>query len=384
MLPFAFVFHGLAGVFGLIFAPLGTAFGWLAWGASSYIMDVVQLVADFPVASFETGTIAPLLVVGYYGVAVGWYIAHRSGVFANLRSRQEARAPIRFRLPTTKWIAVPMTLAAILVWTAALSNNDRQLHVLLADVGQGDSALIVTPSGRQVLIDGGPDQLDATRSLGSKLPFWDSSLDMVILSHGHADHVTGLVEVLRRYEVKHIVERELDYGSPVYLEWKQAVSDEGAVTTQAETGQIIDLGDGVGIEVLAPPQTLLVGTDFDANNASVVLRVVYNDVSFLLTGDMFQVAERDILSQGIPVHSTVLKVAHHGSRTSSLPQFVERVGPSVAVLSVGQDNRFGNPHPETIDTLHQYVAEDRIFQTNERGTIEFITNGTTLRVKTER
>jgi len=383
-LPFALVFHGLASLLGLIFAPLGMVVGWLAWGVSWYIIGVVGVFADIPIASFETGKFGPLLVMTYYGVAVGGYITRRSRFFPNIRSQQGTRAPIRFRLPSSKWIAGPMTLAAILVWAAALSSNDRQLHVIFADVGQGDSALIVTPSGRQVLIDGGPDPLDATRFLGGKLSFWNRSLDMVILSHGHADHVTGLVEVLRRYEVKHIVERETDYGSPVYLEWKEAVSDEGAVVTQAETGHTIDLGDGVGIEVLAPPEALLVGTDSDANNASVVLRVVYNDVSFLLTGDMFQVAERDILSQGVPMQSTVLKVAHHGSRTSSLPEFIERVGPSVAVISVGQDNRFGHPHSETIETLRQHVPEDRIYQTSEHGTIEFITDGTTLRVKTER
>ena len=384
MLPFALVFHGLASVLGLIVAPLGTVFGWLAWAVSAYIMGVVHVVADFPITSFETGKIAPVLVMSYYGVAVGGYITHRSGFFANIRSRQGTLALIRFRLPTTKWLAVPMTLAAILVWTAALSNNDRQLHVIFADVGQGDSMLIITPSGRQVLVDGGPGLLDATRLLGAKLPFWDRSLDMVILSHGHADHVTGLVEVLRRYDVEHILERETDYSSPSYLEWKQAVENEGAVVTQVQSGYVIYLGDGVVIEVLAPSETLPISAESDVNNASVVLRVVYRDVGFLLTGDMFKATERDILARRARVQSTVLKVAHHGSRTSSSPEFIERVVPSAAVISVGQDNRFGHPHSETIEALRQHVSEDRIFQTSERGTIEFTTDGATLHVKTER
>jgi beta-lactamase superfamily II metal-dependent hydrolase len=207
---------------------------------------------------------------------------------------------------------------------------------------------------------------------------------MVVLSHGHADHVAGLVDVLRRYDVDNVLEREMSLGNPGYLEWRQTVENEGAVVTQVQAGHAIDLGDGVVVEVLGPPASPLIGTESDINNASVVLRVVYGDVSFLLAGDMALAAERELLSTNGRVESTVLKVAHHGSRTSSSPEFIERVNPTAAVISVGQDNRFGHPHSETIDTLRRYVSEDRIFQTSERGTIEFITDGTTLRVKTER
>ncbi len=384
MLPFALVFHGLASVLGLVFVPLGIMFGWLAWAASAYIVGVVSLAADFPIASLETGKIAPSLVVGYYGLAMAWYVAVRRGALANLRSHEGRSVSLRFGLPASKWLAVPMTFAAVLVWMAALNHDDQQLHVVFADVGQGDSMMIVTPSGRQVLVDGGPGPLDATRLLGGRLPFLDRSLDVVVLSHGHADHVTGLVEVLRRYDVEHIIERETDYASPSYLEWKQAVGDENAVVIQVQTGHAINLGDGVVVEVLAPPESPLVDNETDVNNASVVLRVVYGEVSFLLTGDIFANAERGILTRSASVQSTILKVAHHGSRTSSLPEFVERVSPMAAVISVGEDNRFDHPHAETIETLRQHVSEDQILQTSERGTIEFITDGTTLRVKTER
>lgn len=385
MLPFALVFHGLAAVLGLVFQPLGTAFGWLAWGATTYIVQVVHLAAKLPVASFETGRIAPALVLGYYGVGAAWFIAHRSGVLANVTSRVRSSEVSRSGFSaSTKWLAVPLVLAAALIWTAALTNEDGRLHVVFADVGNGDSVLIISPSGRQVLVDGGPEAQDATRLLGGALPFWDRSLDVVVLTHGHADHITGLLDVLRRYDVGHVVEREAGHTTPDYLSWRHAVENEGSVVMQARAGQSINLGDGAIIEVLHPPETLMSGTDSDLNNASIVLRVVYGDVSFLLTGDIFVKAEREILSQGIDVQSTVLKVPHHGSRTSSSPEFVEQVSPSVAVISVGADNRFGHPHAETLEVLARYAPEARVMTTRDHGSIRFVTDGTTLSVKAER
>ena len=274
-------------------------------------------------------------------------------------------------------------LAAALVWMALLTRGDGQLHVVFGDVGQGDSILILTPSGRQVLIDGGPGPTDATRLLGQTLPIWDRSIDIVVLSHGHSDHVTGLVEVLRRYDVERVIERETGLVSHNLFEWRQAVAEEGALVTQADAGQVIDLGDGVFIEVLGPSQSLLIGTDSIVNNGSVVLRAVYKDVSFILTGDMFARAERDLLSRR-DVRSTVLKVPHHGSRTSSSPEFIERVRPSAVVISVGADNEFGHPPRRDPGDTPPIRGEAPIFQTSEHGDIRFSTDGTTLRVETER
>ena len=384
ILPFALVFHTLAAVIGLVFEPLGTAFGWLAWGATTYIVQVVHLAAKLPIASFETGRIAPALVLGYYGAGVVWFVTHRSGVVADFGRLVEPLARARPGLSVTKWLAIPIGLAAALIWTAVLTNEDGRLRVVFEDVDNGDSVLIVSPSGRQVLVDGGPGGQNATRLLGSAMPFWDRSLDMVVLTHGHADHLTGLLDVLRRYDVGHIMEREASYATPGYVGWRHAVGDEGAVVTPARTGHVIDLGDGVVIEVLHPPEALMTGTESDVNNASIVLRVVYGDVSFLLTGDIFVEAEREILSRGVDVQSTVLKIPHHGSRSSSSREFIEQVTPSVAVISVGADNRFGHPHVETLDVLGRYAPEARVLTTRDEGTIRFVTDGTTLSVKTER
>ena len=384
MLPFALVFHTLAAVLGLVFQPLGAAFGWLAWCATTYIVQVVNLAAKLPIASFETGRIAPVLVLGYYGVGAAWFITHRGGVFLDLARSLEPPVVTRARFSLTKWLAVPAVLVAALIWTAALSDEGGRLQVVFADVGNGDSVLIISPSGRQVLVDGGPEAQDATRLLGSAMPFWDRSVDVVVLTHGHADHLTGLLDVLRRYDVGQIVEREAEYTTPDYLSWRHAVGNEGAVVTQVQAGEVIDLGDGATIEVLHPPETLMVGTNSDLNNASIVLRVVYGDVSFLLTGDIFNEAEREMLSRRVDVRSTVLKVPHHGSRTSSSPEFIEQVGPSVAVISVGADNQFGHPHAETLEVLGRFAPEAQVVMTRDHGAIRFVTDGTTLSVETER
>ena len=169
----------------------------------------------------------------------------------------------------------------------------------------------------------GLDAQDATRLLGGALPFWDRSLDVVVLTHGHADHITGLLDVLRRYDVEHIVEREAEYATPAYVSWRRAIENEATTATQAQAGHIINLGDGATIEVLHPSETLMAGTDSDLNNASIVLRVVYGDVSFLLTGDVFVEAEGEMLSRGARTYaarsskSRTTGAGRHPHRSSS-------------------------------------------------------------------
>ena len=158
---------------------------------------------------------------------------------------------------------------------------------------------------------------------------------------------------------------------------------EGATLTQARPGQIVALSDGVVIEVLGPPERLLSGTESDVDNASVVLRLVYGEVSFLLTGDLFTEGEALLAADDLAIETDVLKVAHHGSRSSSSDVFLDRVRPAVAVISAGEDNRFGHPHTETVEALLRHVGEDLLFLTGKSGGIEFVTDGRRLEVRTE-
>ena len=389
-LPPVLVTQAAAGVVGLVSPWVATPVGWVAWAATSYLTGVVDLLGRLPGASFETGRVAPLLVWAYHGLLALWYFsgslrpASRARLTVSLAARLKTlRLPPTGR-PVPMRVLLPSLAVAALVWIAALSLPDGRLHVTFADVGQGDAVFVTTPGGQHILVDGGPDPMGAARLLGARMPFWDRSIDLVVLTHPHADHVSGLTEALRRYNVARILERRVAYESQEHLAWHQAVDLEGATLTQARPGQVLSWGDGVSIEVLGPPERLLSGTESDVDNGSVVLRLVYGEVSFLLTGDIFREAEALLVADESAIDSDVLKVAHHGSRSSSSDVFLSSVSPDVAVISAGENNRFGHPHPDTVESLLRHVREDLLFLTSESGAVEFVTDGRRLEVRTER
>ncbi len=380
-LPAILVSGALTSLSGAISPLLAQPLGWITWAFGSYLTGVVRLFSEVPTASIEIGRVAPLLVWAYYGVLLALVLGiHRRGAtwfkLTNLPK-------MRHRLPgpgrNMPWLLLaPLLAAAVLIWIAAFSAPNDKLKVVFLDVGQGDSIFISAPGGQQILIDGGPDPMGAVRALGERMPFWDRSLDLVVLTHPHEDHVNGLLEVLRRYKVDRVLERHVEYDSPAYAAWQRLIAQEGASIVQAQQGQIVALKGGVTIEVLWPQERLLKSTDSDANNSSVVLRLTYGDISFLLTGDIHERAERLIRSSGQNLDSTVLKVAHQGSKTSSSSEFLEAVEPVAAVILVGEDNRFGHPHKEAVDILLRYVSEDLLLITRDAGDIQFTTNGTRL------
>jgi competence protein ComEC len=383
-LPLVLVTQAAAGLTGLASTTIAQPLGWLAWVTTAYITGVVGLFARLPGASFETGPVASSLVWAYYALLAG---AYWSGPLRRVVAQPLDRVR-RLQPPSDRtvswWVAGLAIAIAVLVWTAALSLPDGKLHVTFADVGQGDMALITTPGGKTVLVDGGPDPLEAARLVAKELPFWRRHIDLVVLTHPHEDHVAGLTEVLSRYDVGRILERRFPYETPAYEAWQRTISTEGAAVIQARSGQTIATDDGVLIQVLGPPEKLILGSRSDVDNASVVLRVVYGHVSFLLVGDVFAEGERALVAAQAPLDSHVLKVAHHGSRSSSTGDFLAAVSPTAAVISAGQDNRFGHPHAETVAALLMQVPPDRLFVTGDSGTVEFVTDGKRLKVLTQR
>jgi len=214
--------------------------------------------------------------------------------------------------------------------------------------------------------------------LSKKLSFWDRTIDLIVCTQPHADHVTGLVDVLQRYKVRQVLEAEVSYNSSIYQEWCNVVEDKGIEYGIARAGQEIDLGSGIKLEVLNPPEILFDGTSDDVDNNGLVLRLSWGLVSFLFTADIREEAEFELIGQRANLKSTVLKVAHHGSETSTTSQFLAAVDPEVAVISVGADNPFGHPSPEVVERLIDRLGEDNIYRTDEDGTVEFITDGERL------
>jgi competence protein ComEC len=378
-----------AGLFALLAAQI---LGWLAWLFLSYFLSVVQGFDALPFSSFQVATISTWHIWGYYVILAGViaflnYRTQLSDFSSRLTSgiRKVAEDIPKPHLGfSTKWLVLPLLVVAILVWSIALTTPDDKLHVSFLDVGQGDAILIQTPNGQNILIDGGPDPRKINLELGEKLPFWDRTIDLVVSTQPQADHVTGLVDVLQRYKVKQVLESGLSYNSSIYQEWCNLVEEKHIKRDTARAGQEIDLGNGIEIEVLNPPASLWAGTSDDVDNNGVVLKLTWNKFSFLFTADIREEVEFELIGQRANLKSTVLKVSHHGSKTSTTSQFLAAVDPEVAVISVGEDNPFGHPSSEVMERLIDRLGEDNVYRTDEDGTIEFIADGQTLWVKAEK
>jgi competence protein ComEC len=214
------------------------------------------------------------------------------------------------------------------------------------------------------------------------LPFWDRELDLVMLTHPDEDHLSGLVAALERYAVRAVVLREQPVETGLTDAWEQALAAERATLIRGEAGTRIELSDGVALEVLHPGTELVAVDDKGANNNSLVLRLSYYDVAVLLTGDIEADVEGELVRSGAYLPSAVLKVPHHGAKTSSSQAFLDAVNPQVAVISVGTDNRFGHPAKDVLERLKEEGA--RVYCTDENGTVTVTTDGHTLWIETER
>jgi len=376
--PGVMLWGGLATIAGLVWLPLGQVLGWIAWLFLTYTVRAVEITASFPYASLNLGHVSPSVVWLYYGLLAG----------ATLVSRQE---PSRFkslwrRLTnhlSTKVLIAGLAIAAILIWVAVASLPDGKLHVVFFDVGEGDAIFIETPRGQQILIDGGPSPTTLISALGHRMPFWDRSIDLVILTHADDDHIAGLIPVLERYRVGQVLDSGYEHDNPTYERWLELISEKEIPSHLARAGMRIGTGDGVELMVLHPGPELMKYTEADANNNSVVARLGIGQVSFLLPGDIEEVAEAMLLASGQELASTVLKVPHHGGNISSSAAFLKAVNPELVAISVGADNRFGHPSPQVVERLEELVGGERILRTDERGTIEVVSDGERVWIKTD-
>lgn len=273
----------------------------------------------------------------------------------------------------------------ILAWVAVgeLAGSGG-LEVTFFDVGQGDAAFIETPEGRQILIDGGPSSV-ILEKLGHEMPFWDRTIDLVILTHPEKDHLSGLLEVLKRYKVENILWTGVVRDTAEFKEWQKLIAEERAKITIAKSGQLISAGmERSNLSILYPFESLGGEILKDSNNTSIVARLVFGETSFLFTGDATQSVEKELVLPPTPHNPTphnldadVLKVGHHGSKTSTSKEFVEAVSPVIAVISVGKDNTYGHPRQEVLDNL----AGIKILRTDLDGDIKITSDGINYAVK---
>lgn len=275
---------------------------------------------------------------------------------------------------------VPKLLLAIVLLLSGAARAE-ELTVYFFDVGQGDAALIVSPAGKTVLIDGGPPS--AGPALGARLKkIVDAPIDLVLLSHAHLDHLGGLAQAIRAVGARMFMEPNFSHPSPAYDALLDTLKERNVRLMIGEAGRNIGLGGGAILKLLHPSEPYIQGSRSDANSNSIVARLTWQEVSFLFTGDAERDTERRLLERNEELRSTVLKVAHHGSRHSTMTEFLDRVRPQLAVISAGAGNDYGHPTRQAMDRIEAVNA--RIYRTDLDGEIVVKSDGVKVEVSTSK
>ncbi len=274
-----------------------------------------------------------------------------------------------------KYYLIASGLIVILALNYIFTLSDGKLHVFFLDVGQGDATLIRSPDNSYILIDGGPDD-SVLRGLGRVMPFYARTIDLVILTHPHPDHINGLIEVLKRYEVKSVLLTGINYDYAGYSEFINLLAQNGVKVIFA-TGRDFEFG-GLDFDMIFPFDSIQGRRFENVNNSSIVFRMIDGECVFYFSGDAETLEEEAILAARGDIGANILKVGHHGSRTASGDTIVSLIHPDYAVISVGKDNKFNHPHAETIDTMQKHYV--KILRTDILGAIEFESDGEKIRL----
>jgi competence protein ComEC len=364
---------------GAISPTLGSLTVWVSWPTAAYMVGVAGFFARLPGASVELSGVGAGHAIAYYAaLAIACWLVTRKRIEPP-KPASPAAVPVR-ALAGAGAIVGLLALSFLLTWLAATAPTGGRLSITVLDVGQGDAILVQGPRGQRILVDGGPGGQAVTAALGRNLPFDDRRLDLVVLTHPQEDHIGGLPEVLASYSVRGVLTNPYAADTAVFGAWQQALGDAQAPVAYARRGETIDLGDGARLDVLNPPPVTPGQQTDDLNDTSVVLRLTMGGVSFLLTGDLAQAGENALIAAGADLRAQVLKVGHHGSRTSTSPAFLAQVDPVVDVISVGAQNRFGHPTQEVLDRL----SDDLLLRTDQNGDVTVSTDGERIWVDRQR
>ena len=351
---------------------------WLAWPPAAFMTAVIQLFAGLPRASLELSGLHVEHAIIYYAVlgSICWLTRD---VIPWVEMPAPPSPPPAHRLVPAGALAVLLILASGLLWLAVSTSDSGRLTVTFLDVGQGDAILIEGPDGHRVLVDGGPSGEAISSALGRRLPFYDRRLDLVVLTHPQQDHLGGLPRVLADYSVRRVISSPAHPNTAAYRAWSHALSEHDTANVPARRGQAIDLGDGAVLSVLSPDPEQPPGSQ-PPNDTSVVLRLTMGELSFLLTGDITENGEAALIRTGADLASNVLKIAHHGSRSSTSDAFLSRTTPLIDVISVAAENPYGHPTDDVLARL----AGDLVLRTDHHGDITLSTDGIHLWLETQR
>ncbi len=367
--PFIMVFGGLALAAAFVIWPLGRFFAWIAWVFLTYTIEVVRLTAALPLANIPVPEIDPAFVWGYYlllGVFTLWLVTRGS-------------YPLGERLRAVwDWVGdvlghmnpyVRAGAGAVIVLGALYFGvrPDDKLHVVFFDTGEGDAVFIRTPGGRQVLIDGGADSRQTLAEVGRQMPFWDHSLDLAVLTSPDDDRLSGLIPALERYDVAYVGYGPEAREDGAFEQWQSLIDRRLAGTSgELRQGDVWDLEDDVRLEVLWPPSD---------REGPLVLRVSHGEVRMLLMGDATTVVEGVLVeAYGADLRSQVLLLPRQGVRTCCSAALLQAVAPEVATV---QGDRLD-------DVVRAKLMDTPLYETSRQGTVEVISDGGTIRVRTRR
>src|SRR3989344_3925508 len=264
-----------------------------------------------------------------------------------------------------------LLIATIFVFYLDWLNSSRVLTFAMLDVGQGDALFIESPTGTQILVDGGPPRKILSQ-LARVMPAFDRSIDAIIITNPDQDHIGGFLDVLKVYKVSKVFEPGTYNDSKTYQNLELEIKNKNIPNILAKKGMRLDIGGEAVIDILFPDRDVSL---WDSNDGSIVAKLMYGKTSVMLTGDSTAKTEKIIIEDNSKnqLKSTILKVGHHGSRNSTSPEFVKAIAPIYALISDGKDNKYGHPHQEALNTLSLLGA--KIFRTDLFGTIVMESDG---------
>lgn len=270
-------------------------------------------------------------------------------------------------------------LGVVFFWQEAGKFSDHNLKVYFFNVGQGDAAYVRTPDDQDILVDGGPDATVLTK-LGKVMPFFDRKIELIILSHPQADHMSGLIDVVNRYEIGKIIWTKVECQTLVCQDWQEKISEKNIPDEKARFGGEMDFGK-IYLQFFHPEEDFENKKIENVNESAIVAKVIYGKNSFLFTGDIDSEIEKRMIENNLNLKSDVLKVPHHGSRFSSSLGFLDEVNPKYAVIPVGK-NSYGHPTPQTLQNLKSQKI--KTFRTDQDGDIKCEGDGERVECEKER
>jgi len=403
IVPLAMLASAIAAVVGALDAAvhvpvLGDAATWLgagwAWLTLRAMILAGTTAAALPFASVPWQPPGWLLAAWYPMLGAGWLAARRRARSVGATKPELGLAPappprqthipvdLVRRILRPRWIV--LASVALLGAISLASLPDGRLHLTALDIGQGDAILVESPTGRTVLIDGGPDPDVTLRRLGANLPFFERRIDLMLLTHPHQDHIAGLVEVMARFKVGMLVHAGIPFDNPAYPRLlTDAAHEAGLRLVLGRAGQRLQIDRTTSLEILYPTAADAAGAlpDGDINNGSIVAVLRTGAFVALLTGDAEAPVEARLADRGLLGPVDVLKVGHHGSRSGTTARLIELTRPAAALISVGTDNDYGHPAAVTLATLG---AQPRLMvhRTDLEGDLEVTSDGRAFNVRT--